>query len=56
MNIIIYTAMIICLIFSLLVLVSDVTGTFFIKLIVKLIAVIGVLFPILYFLKINNVI
>jgi hypothetical protein len=56
MAILINTVMVICFLTSLFWVVADVTGNLFFKAIVKITGVIGIAFPIIYFLKIYEVI
>lgn len=55
MDIIINVVMIICFLSSLFWIVSDVTGGAYFKIIVKFMGVIGVAFPIIYLLKLCEV-
>jgi len=56
MNILINTVMVICFLTSLFWVVADVTGGLFFKIIARIIGIIGVAFPIIYFLKVYEVI
>jgi len=58
MNTILMTISILCFLYSLFFLVADLTGNppFFIKLSVRITGCIGVLFPIIYWLKLGGII